>query len=175
MRKTALALLLLILATLPALALEGSDAVYAGGTISGLKEGTPGKVDLTSDTELVFPYTGGRLAIPYGRIESYEHSQEVAVHLGVAPAIAVGLIKSRRRNHFVRLTFRDGENRQQVVVFEIPKTMPSYLMPTLWARAPQTRCKAYSVCGPVPRTVAKPNKGEETTKDSGAVPVAPSK
>lgn len=176
MRKAALALLLLMIATLPALALEGSEAVYTGGTISGLKEGTPGRVDLTSEAELAFLYSGGRLAIPYGMIESYEHSQEVAVHLGVAPAIVVGLIKRRRRNHFVSLTFSDGENRRQVVVFEIPKTMPSHLMPTLQARAPQAGCKNYAVCAPVSRAVAGPNKVAETAKGSSAVaPAAPSK
>ncbi len=143
--------LTMIAAAIPALAVEGSDVAYQGGTIPQLKESTVGKFDLTSGTGLRFLYSGGSLEIPYNRIESFKHSKEVAVHLGVAPAIAVGLVKRRRRNHFVQITFLDGNNLHQVAVFEIPKTMPRVLMPAFVARAPQARCEPFQECGPLPR------------------------
>lgn len=141
MRRVLVVLLTLAMA-IPSFALEGSEVAYAGGTISQLKEGAAGSLDMTSSTGLVFNYSGGRLEIPYGRIESYEQTQEVAVHLGVAPAIVVGILKQRRRNHYVRFTFRDGGNQPQVAIFEVAKTLPMVLTPTLLAKAPQARCGA---------------------------------
>lgn len=161
MRKAPIAILMLAIVT-PAFAVEGSEVAYMGGTVPQLKEGVVGKFDLTSGAGVLFVYSGGSLEIPYGSIESYEHTQEVAVHLGVAPAIAVGLVKRRRRNHFVRITFKDGDGVHQVVVFEIPKTMPAVLMPTLAARAPAPRppCNAYGPCYPLSRMNAAPLKPE---------------
>jgi hypothetical protein len=161
MRKALIAVLMLAIVT-PALAVEGSDVAYTGGTVSQLKEGVVGKFDLTRGTGLLFVYPGGSFEIPYTHIESYEHTQEVAVHLGVAPAIAVGLVKRRRKNHFVRITFKDGDGVHQVVVFEIPKTMPAVLMPTLAARAPAPKppCNAYGPCYPLSRMNAVPLKPE---------------
>ena len=160
------ALLLLIAAmcvaamAVPALAVEGSNVVYTGGTISELKEGMAGKLDMTSETALLFVYSGGKLEIPYSRIESGKYTQEVAVHLGVAPAIAVGLVKKRRQKHFVRITFKDAENRHQVVMFEVPKNMPKILMPALAERAPQLRC-THSDCSVSSPPAAKPQKQGE--------------
>jgi hypothetical protein len=131
----------------PAYALEGSDAVYVGGTISQLKVGGTGSFDFSRGTGLVFQYAGGSFEIPYQQIESYEHSKEVAIHLGVAPAIVVGLIKKRKRNHFVRITFKDGDNLNQVAVFEISYRLPQTLMPILAARAPSARCNPVLECG----------------------------
>jgi hypothetical protein len=147
MRKSIASVLMLILAV-PALAVEGSDVAYVGGTVPSVKEGVVGRIDLTLDKELVFQFAGGRLDIPYSGIESYEQSQEVTVHLGVAPAIAVGLMKHRKKNHYVRFTFSDSENRHQVAVFEVPKTMPMVLTPILLARAPRAHRGAYPDCGP---------------------------
>jgi hypothetical protein len=157
MRKVVLAFLILAVVT-PAFAVEGSEVAYTGGTVPQLKQGVVGSFDLTRNTGLVFVYPGGSLDIPYSRIESYEHTQEVAVHLGVAPAIAVALVKHRRKNHFMRITFKDSDDVHQVVVFEIPKTMPPVLMPTLVARAPAAQphcnpswqCHVTSSLNPVP-------------------------
>ena len=67
---------------------------YAGGSIQSITPGAVGHLDLSSETMLLFAYSGGSLAVPYTAMEFYEYSQEVAHHLGVAPAIAVGLVKN---------------------------------------------------------------------------------
>lgn len=105
--------------------------------MAALKEGAIGRLDTTSLSALRFESAGGKLEIPFGRIDSYHYSQEVAHHLGVLPAIAVGLIRKRQQKHFVRLAFHDDSNAPQVVVFEIPKQMPKTLLATLQAGAPQ--------------------------------------
>lgn len=161
MRKTVC--MLLVLATVvPALGVGGPDVAYVGGTVSQLIQGATGRFEMGSGTGLVFINQDGSLEIPYDRIESYEHSNEVAVHLGVAPAIAVGLVKRRKRNHFLRITFKDSSNLHQVVVFEIPKTMPIFLMPMLVARAPQARCAPFSECGPLTPNASTRLKMQET-------------
>ena len=141
MTRTVAALYLLLIFSLPALAVDDGNVVYVGGTIASLKDGAVGKLDLKSQTELTFESPTGKLAIPFTKIDFYEHSQEVAHHLGVLPAIAVGLLKKRERKHFLRVAFRDENNASQVAIFEVPKKMPRTLLAILQQRAPQG-------CGP---------------------------
>jgi len=171
MRRRVVLVLLVIAITVPAVALEGAEAAYVGGTVSHLQQGAVGRLDLTSGTELVFLTPGLRLEIPYNRIESFQQSQQLAVHLGVAPTIAVVLVKHRMRNHFVRITYKDNAGEPQVVVFEIPKTMPMVLMPILMARAPQARCAPNFHCAPVPRSIPTPSK--EAENNSAALTPSP--
>lgn len=145
MQKALLTLLTLVLVA-PAFAIGGSQVVYTGGTVSQLKDGATGTLDLTSANELRFVYPDGNLEIPYDSIESFEHSKEVSVHLGVAPAVAVALVAHRKKNHFVRISFTDADHLQQVAVFEVPKKMPIFLMPALEARSPQANCRPYVEC-----------------------------
>jgi hypothetical protein len=136
----------LILA-LPLLAVEDGNVTYVGGTVRSLKEGTVGKLNTTSQTELTFEFSASKLAIPFAKIDLYEHSQQVAHHLGVLPAIAVGLVKKRQRKHFLRIAYRDENETPQVAIFEIPKKMPQTLLAILLQRAPQgCRPIAYERC-----------------------------
>jgi hypothetical protein len=128
---------LLLFLSLSAYALDGGHARYVGGTVAGVTAGVIGRLDTTSDAALVFLQAGNRLAIPYASIESYEYSKEVTRHLGILPAIAIGLVKMRRHSHFFRISYRDG-NASQVVVFEVPKQMPQTLQAILQARAPSS-------------------------------------
>ena len=136
---------LLLFSSMVAGAVEGGQVEYIGGTVQAITSGTVGHLDLSSETMLLFTYSGGSLAIPYAAMESYEYSQEVTHHLGVAPAIAVGLVKKRQRRHFFRVSYKDQTNASQVVVLEVPKQMPRTLLAVLQTRAPQG-CKPAAVC-----------------------------
>lgn len=106
--RFALGVGLLLLASMAVIAVENGQVMYVGGTVSGVNEGVLGKLDFVSETSLIFAETGGsKLAIPFAKMESYEYSNEVAHHLGVLPAIGVGLVKKRQRKHFFRISFRD--------------------------------------------------------------------
>ncbi len=142
------ALLLLLAITLPARAMDDGQVVYTGGTLTALKEGSVGRFDTTNHSVLTFEYSGNKLEMPYARIVSFEYSREVARHLGVLPAIAVGLLKKRQRRHFFRISYRDENDVVQVAVFEVPKNMPRTLLPILQTRAPQG-CKTapFAMCG----------------------------
>jgi hypothetical protein len=144
--RTIVATLLLIVMTVPAFAVEGFNVVYVGGSIPQAAAGSLGTIDLARASELLFHMQGRDIEVPFNQISSYEHTQEAAIHLGVLPAIAVGAVKKRRRNHYLRITYVDGSNAPQVAIFEIPKTMPRILMPLLAARAPNASCLPYVEC-----------------------------
>lgn len=147
MTRTVMALCLLLIFSLQTLAVDDGNVMYVGGTIASLKDGAVGNLDLKSQTELTFESPKGKVAIPFARIDFYEHSEEVAHHLGVLPAIAVGLLKIRQKRHFLRIAYRDEGNASQVAIFEVPKNMPRTLLAVLQQRAPQG-CKpaAYERC-----------------------------
>lgn len=144
-RFTAFCLLLVM--SLPAGAVEDGQVMYAGGTVPALKEGVLGRLNTASETLLTFEYSGNKLEIPYARIDSFEYSQQVARHLGVLPAIAVGLVKKRQRKHFFRISYRDENNVTQVAIFEVPKQVPRTLLAFLQTRAPQAcEVQPYKKC-----------------------------
>jgi len=145
--KRLVAVCLFFIVALPGLAVEDGNVMYVGGTVAGLKQGELCKLDLRSQAELSFESSSAKLLVPFAKIDSYGYSKEVAHHLGVLPAIAVGLLKKRQRKHFLRIAYHDENSAPQVVVFEVPKTMPLTLLAILQERAPQ-RCKpqVYEVC-----------------------------
>jgi len=136
---------LLLAVSLPAAAVEGGQVMYAGGTVPGVNPGVIGRLDTSSQTDLRFEYMGTRLLIPYAAINSFEYSQEVKHHLGVLPAIAIGLIKQRQHRHFFRISYHDEKNGPQVAIFEVSKHKPRSLKAVLDARSPRP-CKPYARC-----------------------------
>ena len=122
---------------LPVLAVDGRHVKYVGGTLAGVNIGSVGRIETTEATALTLEYSGNKVRIPYASIESSEQSTEVARHLGVLPAIVVGLLKARQRRHFVRISYGDPSGNQvtQVLILEVPKTMARTLKAVLEARS----------------------------------------
>ena len=149
--KTTLCLCLLLAIPFVAFAVESGHVRYVGGSAANMKDDTLGKLDTTSKDEIAFVYSGGKLTIPFGSLESYESSDRIARHLGVVPAIAVGLVRRRQRRHFFEFHYRDENRVAQVAIFEVPKDMPQTLLGILQARAPSA-CKpeTTSRCGVKP-------------------------
>jgi hypothetical protein len=145
MRKVITVLLLLATANF-LFAADDGNVTYTGGTAPQVKEGSAGRFDFSSAAQLRFVSSVTVLEIPYGNIESFQHTKEAAVHLGVAPAIAVALVAARRHNHFVRIIWKDSNQLPQVAVFEVPKSMTAYLMPMLEARSPRAQCTPNGAC-----------------------------
>ena len=129
----------LLLLPLSAFALDNGDVRYVGGTVAGETAGAVGRLDTTSATSLTFQHAGNKVEIPYTSIESYEYSKDVTRHLGVLPAIAVGLVKMRRHSHYFSISYHsETGGPAQIVVFEVPKDMPRTLKAILQTRAPGT-------------------------------------
>lgn len=139
----------LLLLSLPAVALSGQHVQYIGGTAHGIVNGAIGKLDTTSDSSLIFECQGSKVTVPYANIDSFQHSKEVARHLGVLPVIVVALLKPRHQRHFFRITYRDQTSPDpvmHVIVLEVPKRMSCTLEAVLDARCPQ-RCRSCNYWG----------------------------
>ncbi len=129
---------LILVLTLCSVAADGTMVLYAGGTIPGMSVNSSGRLDFSSPSALLFDSTAGRLEIPYSSISSFNYEREVTHHLGVLPAIAVGLLASRRHRHFFRIAYREAAHEPsgsaQVVIFEVPKQSVRVIQATLQAR-----------------------------------------
>jgi hypothetical protein len=140
-----LAVCLVLICCLPALAVQDGQVMYTGGTVPGLNSGTVGRLDMVSETALLFDYAGSRLAIPYAAIDSFEYSQEATRHLGALPEVFIGLVLQEQYRHFFRISYRDDNGAMQVAVFEVSKRMPRSLNAVLRGRAP-TACTRSTTC-----------------------------
>ena len=134
--RAMLVVLLTLSLTVPALAdaIEGSDVMYIGGSVAGVKEGTLGRLDVTANNALLFNHGDSRVEIPYASIQRFQYSQKLARRLGVAATVAVVLVKHRQRRHVVELYFQDGTGVNQVAMFELSKERAAPVVAVLNAR-----------------------------------------
>jgi hypothetical protein len=123
-----------------AFALEGDNIMYVSGTAQNVKEGTAGRVDTSSAMALEFHSGAGQFSIPYTRINAYQCREEAKYHLGVLPAIAVGLFAPWAKLHFVTITWHGERDVVEVVTLELSKSNSEALLALLHARATQA-CK----------------------------------
>src|SRR4051812_26466386 len=108
-------------------AVRGDSAAYVGGTVSTLKQGVEGELDLSSATELQFKYEHGVYSLPYSQIVTLEFGQKVGRRVGAAIGgfVALGLpglliLMSKKKKHYLTIGYRD-EAGGQAAVFEIAK------------------------------------------------------
>jgi hypothetical protein len=146
--KRTLCLCLLLAIPCAAFAVESGQVLYVGGSAANMKDGTLGRFAMDAKEAIAFVYSSGTFTIPFSSLESYESSDRVARHLGVVPAIAVGLVRHRQRRHFFEFHYQDQNHVAQVAIFEVPKDLPPMLLGILQARVPSA-CKpeTTSPCG----------------------------
>jgi len=145
--RTAIALVVVLALAAPAFSsavVEGQQVMYVGGTVSGLKEGAMGRLDLTQEKGLVFEASGARHEIPYAQITSHKYSEELARRMGVIGTVAVVLVKRRQRRHFVEINYRGDDGTPHVAVFEISKDAVQTVTAVLDARATKRTHAAYA-------------------------------
>ena len=97
----------------PAFALEPGHDVYDGGTATTVPQGSPGSLDTSSPTTLIFKASSGEINIPYQSIQSMQYSTELARHLGAVPAAAAGLVRHRERKHYLTINYQDAAGTAQ--------------------------------------------------------------
>jgi hypothetical protein len=139
---------LVLMTATASLAVTRDEVAYLGGTSSVVKAGDVGTLDTAPATDLIFSTSNGRLAIAYASLQRVEYRNEVAYHLGVAPAIVVGLLKKRERKHLFTLTYSDKDGVKQVASFEVSKDLAPTLLTVLSARAPKAciAAESYHAC-----------------------------
>jgi phosphatidylglycerophosphate synthase len=137
-------LALCLMAPHSAWAIEPGQAMYTGGT-AAIAQDNMGVLDFASPKALVFRYKKpdgmpGELDVDYTKLNSFEYRNEVTHHLGVLPAIAVGLVAARQRRYFFSISYTDETGAAQVAIFEVAKRDQPAVMAVLHARSP-TACR----------------------------------
>jgi hypothetical protein len=113
----------------------GSDkAMYVGGTVNAIKEGTEGVLSGKDESHMVFTYEGKTLRVPYERVNDLEYGQKAGRRLGVAIAITWMALFSKKRKHYLTVGFMDENDKQQAAVFELGKSTVRVTLATLEAR-----------------------------------------
>ena len=118
------AFLLIVTFTAPLLAVDGKKAEYVGGTIAGIGEQTEGKLDTSNATALTFsPDKKGAVpfSIPYDKITSLEYGQKSGRRVAVALLVSPLALFSKKRKHFMTVSFNDESGKEQAVVLELGK------------------------------------------------------
>ena len=128
-------IMVLLWTPLVAAAVRGNEAMYVGGTVTGLAPETEGQLDTSDGKVIRFTSPKGRFEIPYDGITSLEYGQKVGRRLGVALATTMWALMSKKRRHFVTIGFKDANDQPQGVVLELPKGTPRFVIAILEARS----------------------------------------
>jgi hypothetical protein len=137
MRKSLATILcvLFLVEAVPLWAGLGSDkALYVGGTVSAIKDGSEGTASTKDEKIFVFNYDGGKLQVPYERINDLEYGQKAGRRLGVAIALTWMALFSKKRRHFLTIGYKDDADKQQAAVFELGKNTVRVTLASLEAR-----------------------------------------
>jgi hypothetical protein len=113
----------------------GSDkTLYVGGTVKDLEDLTEGKSSAKGEKVFVFEYAGGKLEIPYDRVNSLEYGQKAGRRVGAAVLVSPYLLFSKKRKHFLTINYLDDDDKQQAVVFELGKNIVRVTLASMEAR-----------------------------------------
>ena len=98
--------------------------MYMGGTIPGLQEKAEGRMAPESDTTLGFDAgKKGKTSIPFASITELEYGQKAGRRVGVAIAISPLALFSKKRKHYLTITYTDQAGVEQTGVFELGKNI----------------------------------------------------
>ncbi len=151
-KSIALSLIACLLMNATALAGLGSKkAAYHGGSTKdkdfpGAKKEIEGTLNTGDEKDLKFEYsldkTSMVYSIPYKQIVDIEYGQKAGRRVGAAIATAIllspiglFLLFSKKRKHFVTIGYKDSDDKDQVVVFELGKDIVRTTLPILEARS----------------------------------------
>lgn len=113
----------------------GSDkTMYVGGTVNAIKDQSEGTSSAKNEKVFVFTYSGGKLEIPYDQVDSLEYGQKAGRRVGAAILVSPYLLFSKKRKHFLTISWKDDNDKQQAAVFELGKNIVRVTLATLEAR-----------------------------------------
>jgi len=138
-RFTAATLIGLMLFALGAEAgVDSKKAMYVGGTVTSIKDGTEGLSSTSDEKVFVFTYKNGKdeakLVVPYDHVNDLEYGQKAGRRLGLALAVSPWLLLSKKRKHFLTVGFTDEQDKQQAAVFELGKDIVRVTLASMEAR-----------------------------------------
>jgi hypothetical protein len=121
MQSLALSSCLVVVLSVSVLAVDGDRAEYVGGTITILRDHAEGVFSTRGTTDLVFSVKGGAVTIPFKSIESLEYGQNAGRRVAVAVLVSPWALFSKKRNHFLTISYKDATGVDQSGVFELGK------------------------------------------------------
>lgn len=104
------------------LAVGKDKAMYVGGTLAGVQEKAEGKINTTSD--VVFGFEAGKrgsVSIPYASVSELEYGQKAGRRVAVGILVTPWALFSKKRNHYLTITYTDTAGKEQACVFELGK------------------------------------------------------
>jgi hypothetical protein len=122
----------------------GSDkTMYIGGTVNSIKEGTEGRSSAKDEKVFVFEAGDKKLSIPYDQIEGLEYGQKAGRRVGATVALgvttlgigALPMLFSKKRKHYLTISWKGTDSKQQAAVFELGKGVVRPMLATLEARS----------------------------------------
>lgn len=125
--------MLLVVASVQA-GISKHRAEYVGET-STIPQGTVGECSTSDEKAFAFWYGGGNLEIPYERINELEYGQKAGRRLGLAIAVSPVALLSKKRRHFMTISYLDDNGKQQAAVFELGKEIVRPTLASLQARS----------------------------------------
>ena len=125
----ALVLVGVVTAQAAVLAVDSKGANYIGGTVAAfvtMKDPIEGKIDSSKEVALTFtaddkPFRGTLLTIPYDKITELEYGQKAGRRVAVAIMVSPLALFSKKRNHFLTVTYKDDADKEQSAIFELGK------------------------------------------------------
>jgi hypothetical protein len=118
----ALALVASSLLVITVQAVDKDKAMYIGGTLSGIQEKAEGRLNTSSDT--VFAMEAGKkgsVSIPYASVSALEYGQKAGRRVAMGILISPWALFSKKRNHYLTITYADTAGKEQAGVFELGK------------------------------------------------------
>ena len=127
-RATIFLLLCLGMQSLPALGVDGDNAVYLGGTLAGISTKQEGTLDTSRTAALSFRTSKGTWEVPYKNIVKIVYGNKPGRQVGaaiLASAVTVAgpmVLAAPKKKHYLTLQVKDEAGKLQSGVFEVSKT-----------------------------------------------------
>lgn len=126
-----------LLEAIAAAGIGSKDTMYVGGTLN-IKEMTDGKSSTADEKAFVFEYKSGKertsISVPYEKVNALEYGQKAGRRLGLAIAVTPLALFSKKRKHFLTVSYTDKADKQQAAVFELGKDIVRTTLASLEAR-----------------------------------------
>lgn len=121
-------------------AVDGDKAMYVGGT-APVPDKAEGPISVKSEEKMVFTpkqKLTAALEIPYTSITGLEYGQKAGRRVGVAVMVSPLALFSKKRNHFLTVSYKDTGGKEQAAVFELGKDIVRTTLKVLEVRSGKT-------------------------------------
>ena len=104
-------------------AVDSRGALYVGGTIPDLKEKSEGQFTQSEEAITFSPNAKGAkpVQIAYAAVDELEYGQKAGRRVAVGVLISPLALFSKKRNHYLTISYKDANGKGQAGVFELGK------------------------------------------------------